>query len=473
VPAPFPPARTRRRPRWLVLLLNGLIGFLVVAILATGAGYVYLRHQLAKIKRVDIPALADEAAGEPMNVLLVGSDSRERTEGDLADATGKGEEGTSGQRSDTIMVLHVDPRKTKAAILSIPRDTYVEISGEGYSDRINTAYAVGGAPLLVQTVSESLGIDVHHYVEVDFVGFERIVNTVDGVKVYFPAPARDFNTGLDIPEAGCVSLDGYMSLAYVRSRYYEWYEAGRWHSDPSSDFGRIDRQQDFIRRMLRKAVSSGFTNPVTLNRLIGIGVNNVTLDRGMSTRDIVTLARRFRNLDPETVDMFTLPTEGASIRGMSVQLILEDEARVFIDRLNGITPEETAARPSETRVRVLNGNGVEGAASATGVSLQGVGFNVAGRGDADSFAYDASVVRYAPAQREKAQLLASYLVAGATLEEDRSLATGTVDVVLVVGADYAGVRPGPAPNGAGTATTLAPPESVPDPRGASAGAPSC
>jgi LCP family protein required for cell wall assembly len=451
----------RQRSRWRGRLLKGSIIFVAVCVLLSGFAYVYVRHQLGRINRIDIPGLAGDAGGV-MNVLLVGSDSRERVEGDLADATGKGEEGTAGQRSDTMMVLHIDPKARKAAILSIPRDLYVPISGEGYSDKINAAFAVGGAPLLVRTIQESLGIDINHYVEVDFAGFERIVNTVGGVKVYFDAPARDENTGLDVPEAGCVQLDGYQALAFVRSRYYESYESGRWHAGSNNDLDRIARQQDFIRRMMKKAVSQGLTNPLTLNRLIGIGVDNVTLDKSMSTKDIATVARRFRSLDPDTVDMQTLPTTGATRGGASVVLLDEDAAQPFIERINGLA-EPASARPAEVRVRVLNGNGADGAAGRAAFALQNAGFVTIGTGEADSFNYQRTMIYYAPGKQPKAELLQSYLQGGAGMEEDDTL--GLADLTLVVGADYTGVRPGPGapnPNG-GPATTAAPQSPGPTP----------
>ncbi|HEX7276069.1 MAG TPA: LCP family protein, partial [Acidimicrobiales bacterium] len=126
---------------WPLRLLKASIAFLTLCVLCAGAGYAYVRHQLGKINRLAIPGLDEE--GPVMNVLLVGSDSRDRVTGELAEQTGKDE--VSGQRSDTIMVLHVDPHQKKAAIFSIPRDLYVPIAGTDYSDRVNTSFATGGA----------------------------------------------------------------------------------------------------------------------------------------------------------------------------------------------------------------------------------------------------------------------------------------------------------------------------------------
>ena len=464
--------RRRRRPRWLTWLLNTLVALLTIGVVVTGIGYVYLQNKLADIRRIDIPTLSDDEAGKVMNVLMVGSDTRSNISENLKIITGSAAEGSRDGLSDTMMILHIDPQQGQAAILSIPRDLWLNVNGS--KDRINTAFAIGGPQLLIETIQENLDIQINHYVEVDLEGFKNIVDTVGGLEIYLDAPARDDFSGLDLPDAGCVTLDGYQALAYVRSRYYMSLEAGVWRSDVSSDLGRIQRQQDFIRRMMRKAVNSGLSNPLTLNRLISIGVNNLTIDSGMSTKDIVNLARRFRSLDPDSIDMQTLPTERyITPGGADVQLLLKDEAQPMIDKINGKAPiSPSAIRPSDVSIRVLNGFGGDGAASTAAFALQNQGFSVPGTpGDADSFTYTQSVVRYAPGKHDKAELVRSYLIAGAMVEEDSTL--GTVDLALVVGSDYAGVRPGPdASAGAGGAstagpgTTLAPQTPTPEARGA-------
>ncbi|HYX45125.1 MAG TPA: LCP family protein [Acidimicrobiales bacterium] len=462
---------------WPRRLLVGTCVLLVIGIVFAGGAYVYLRWRLGQIDRLQVDELTEDR-GSVMNVLLVGSDSRSRLTGDLAEQAGKNQ--VSGSRSDTIMVLHVDAKTKKAAILSIPRDLYVRIPGTTRADRINTTFASGGAAGLVRAIKENLGIQVNHYVEVDFVGFRGIVDTVGGVNVYVPAPARDNLSGLDIKTPGCVRFDGDTALAWVRSRHYEYFESGRWRTDPTSDLGRIQRQQDFIRRMMKKAVSSGVGNPLTLNRLIGIGVKDVTLDSGMSTSDLVRVARRFRSLDPETVDMITLPTTPATVGGASVLRLNKQQAQVYIDRLNGVGPpssDGTGVRPGDVRVRILNGKGTDGAAADAGEALDKLGFTVADRGDADSYNYTRTLVRYAGGQHAKAQLVQRYLSAGAVLREDTSLRT--VDVVLTLGADYTGTRTEPASPSAGSsaaAPTTAPGRqqgpATPAPKGAPA-RPSC
>lgn len=430
--------------------------FLALCVLLVGSSYFYFRHQLSRLTRLDIPGLADDGAGRVMNVLMVGSDSRENATGDVADAIGVGDDGTAGQRSDTIMVLHIDPAQQKAAILSIPRDFYVPIPGQGGRDKINASFAIGGPQLLIQTIKDALGIDINHYVEVDFNGVERIVNAVGGVSVYADTPARDSFTGLDIPMVGCNALDGYQALAFVRSRHYETMQRGRWEAGSGSDLDRIGRQQDFIRRMLKKAVSSGLSNPLTLNRLIGIGIDNVRVDQQMSTKDITNLARRFRSIDADSVDMLTLPTTSAFIGGADVELLDTKKAQEFIDRLNGISAAPVSVKPAEVAVRVLNGNGGDASASVAATSLTSAGFRVAGTGNALSYDYAGTIVQYAPGQQAKANFLRSVLSAGATIEEDRTLVGA--DVALVLGLDYTGLKaPAPAVTPApGASITVAP-----------------
>ena len=344
VAPPVEPRHERRRRR---LLIAGTV-VLLVGNLVVGSAYVYLQRRLDQIERVQVPGLVPDEPGQVMNVLLVGSDSREGLGGEVADQAGKDE--VSGQRSDTIILLHVDPREKKAGMLSIPRDLYVPIAGTDESDRVNAAFARGGAEQLLATVQEGLGIHINHFAEVDFVGFREIVDALGGVSVFVPNPARDTLSGLDLPRAGCAELNGEQALAWVRSRSYEYLTGGRWIEDPRGDLGRIARQQEFLRRVMKKAARTGIRNPLRLNRLIGIGVRNLTVDASMSTSDIGSLARRFRTVDPDTVDTLVLPTEPRTIEGNQVLVLKQPEAKAAVDRLNrgaaSVGSEAPAAAPS-------------------------------------------------------------------------------------------------------------------------------
>lgn len=486
--------RQRRRRRRALIVLTA---FTAVCTLLVGLGAAYVESRLGQITRVVVPNLVEDSPGAVMNVLLVGSDSRDNL--DAADATGFGKGQVTGQRSDTMMLLHIDPKQQKAAIVSVPRDLYLPIAGTTYSDRVNTAFAVGGPDQLVATIQRALGVTINHYIQVDFVGFKDIVQTVGGVAIYVPYPVRDSGSGLDIGKAGCFELNGQQALAWVRSRKIEFLINGTWQQDGRADLGRIERQQDFIRRMMKKALSTGLTNPLQLNRLIGIGVKDVTFDSALSTRDMTSLARRFSSLDPDRVVLRTLPTDPFDIDGKAVLKLLSAQAQPMIDLLNGKAPIEVApttivgtgststtsppaptatnavglpvtVRPADVKVQVLNGIGTPGAAGKAGTGLTSAGFVVAEKSDAPALA-PKTVVSYATGQVAKAQLVQGALLAPAVLKEDTSLKS--VDVSLVLGADYAGLRPTVSAGGAATTTapttTVAPQiNPVPLPKGTTA-----
>ncbi|HET7722551.1 MAG TPA: LCP family protein, partial [Acidimicrobiales bacterium] len=331
--------------------------------------------------------------------------------------------------------------------------------------RVNAAFALGGPGQLVATVQRALGITIHHYVQVDFVGFKDIVDTVGGVTMYVPYPVRDSGSGLDLGRAGCWELDGNKGLSWVRSRQMEFLINGTWQADGRGDLGRIERQQDFIRRMMKKALSSGISNPLQLNRLIGVGVRDVTFDSALSTKDLTALGRRFSSLDPDKVILRTLPTDPADIDGKSVLKLQTAQAQPMIDLLNGKAPLDSTpttvagptttapapgAKPADVKVRVLNGVGTAGLAGKTAASLTGAGYVVADKGDAPALA-PKTTITYAAGQLAKAQLVQSTLLGPAVLREDATLKT--VDVNLLLGADFTGLKP---TVGAAAPTTLAP-----------------
>ena len=445
--------------RWPRRVLIGANVFVAVCVLLTAAGYAFIRVKYGQVEKIDLGSVlrngGDDDAGEPMNVLLVGSDTRS-TATSAQDRRSFGNTAqVGGQRSDTIMILHINPRDEKAAILSIPRDTYVPIAETRRSDRINTAFEQGPRQL-IQTITQSLGIPIDHYAAVDFVGFRSIVSAIGGVVLPFPAPARDRVTGLDVKTAGCVKLDGDQALAYARSRNFQTFESGRWRTDPTGDLGRIQRQQDFVRRVMRKAISSGVRTPWKANSLLNAVIDKVKIDKALSSKDILRLGTRFRSLEPDAVDMLTLPGTPTMIGGASVIRIKQPDAQTIIDRFNGRTEEKSSGPipniPTGTvQVRVLNGSGIGGQGGQTARELQRFGFHTAGTGDADSFTYGKPVIRYGRGQVLKARLLAAYIEGGAEIKQDLNLQG--IDVVLITGAKFGGVR---APGTVAATTTTVP-----------------
>ena len=450
---PRPPGggqRPRRR-RWLRRLLIGANVFVALCIVAAAAGYAYFKVQFGRIPTVEglSETLRNQGAddpGQPMNVLLVGSDTRANVSAEEAESFGVGQ--VSGQRADTIIILRADPVNERAAMLSIPRDLFVDFAGPKGSGKINGAFQ-DGPGALIATIREALGIEIDHYAQVDFNGFRGIVEAVGGVPVHFASPARDTVTGLDVKTAGCVTLDGDQALAYVRSRHYNYQEGGKWREDLSGDHGRITRQQDFIRRAMKKAIQRGARNPATLNALINTGVRNVTIDDAFTSSDILRLGKRFRSLEPDAVETIALPTEGARISGQSALKLKQPEAQEVIDRFNGkvddpppaATPQGApepvpSIAPNRIRVRVLNGSGKEGQATEASAALREAGFSVTGTGDADSYRYTRPVIRYGTGQRGKALVLQTKVV-GAELKEDAAIRG--IDLVLVTGSEFKGL----------------------------------
>jgi hypothetical protein len=234
-----------------------------------------------------------------------------------------------------------------------------------------------------------------------------------------------------------------MALAWVRSREFQQMESGRWRVDPTADHGRIQRQQDFIRRLMRKAGSRAKSlNIFTIKDMVNATVKHVQIDEEFSDDQLVALARRFRSLEPDAVGMLTLPTTGAGIKGVSALKIKQPDAQPIIDRFIAAPeppPEEPPAdvHPNSVGVRVLNGSGRSGQASDAANGLREHGFNIRGVGDADGFGYRSTVIRYATGQRDKAVLLSSKLKGGAELQEASGLVG--VDLVLVTGRSYDGV----------------------------------
>jgi LCP family protein required for cell wall assembly len=258
--------------------------------------------------------VADQNVEYPAeNYLLVGSDTREGIDpasedfGVIGDGASVG-----GRRSDTIMVLRQE-RNGGAALMSLPRDLWVEIAGTGKSQRINTAYN-DGPEQLAATVTQSLGIPIHHYVEVDFVGFKRIVDQLGGVEVCVEAAARDTHSGLAI-DAGCQSLDGVQALAFARSRYYQQWDGDSWETDPRSDLGRIERQQVFLRAAIYGTLDRLQSSPFGAGDTIQAVVDSLRIDAGL---DPIKAAEALRSALGQGLRTYALPVVNDTVGDAAV-----------------------------------------------------------------------------------------------------------------------------------------------------------
>jgi polyisoprenyl-teichoic acid--peptidoglycan teichoic acid transferase len=445
--------RGRGRRTWGQRLVLATCSALVVGLLgAAGAlGYTYSKY--SRLARVELGSvLAEEVASdEPQNLLLVGIDSAANLDPDDPVSAGR----DAALRSDTMMVLRVDPGTEQAHLLSIPRDLWVPLASGG-NQRINTAIQIGGAPELIDTIEGYLGIPIHHYAQVDFAAFRELVEVVGGVEVWFDHPTRDRQAGLSVPDPGCVLLDPDQALAYVRARHLQTLVDGRWRTDPTGDLGRMSRQQDFIVRAVRRAISRGARNPVTLDRLIDAALAAVTVDDQWRAEDMAALAGRFRLFDPDRLIRHALPVADASIGGAAVLRLVDDEARPTLDLFRGVDPAQLA--PADVRVEVLNGTGRTGHAGEIGDALEAVGFTTVGVGEAERFGFDQTVVRYVAGSEAAADLVARHLDPTAVLE----LVDGALgaDVVVVTGLDLQGVIDEPAPSTTPTTPTTQVPGST-------------
>ncbi|MFP5254225.1 MAG: LCP family protein [Acidimicrobiia bacterium] len=436
---PRRPLPGRTWPQRLVLAA-GVLVVLVSGLAAAGATYFGLR--LSQIDRVGDIDIAGAPRGEPANFLLVGTDSRKGLDPDLPGFSEDGETGCDC--TDTIMVLRVDPRERTASILSFPRDLLVEIAGTGKVRRINTAYAEG-EQALIDTIEDEFGIPIHHYVEVDFVGFERLVDAIGGVPLWFDAPVRDTQTGLSVTEAGCQVLDGDQARKFVRSRYLQYRdEDGRWQQDPTADLGRITRQQIFVRRAVAKAVSRGLTNPVTLNEMVSAGVENVRLDELLDASDLLDLGRRFASFDADTLIGYSLPTEPyTTSAGYGGEELLERRAEPVLNIFRGLPPGTVT--PGAIDLTVLNGSGIEGQANDAAAALSTIGFAIEEVASFPGGPIPRTTVRFGDGGESAARRVARHVTGGADLVYDPDVDDG--EVVLITGSDFTTVHDQPAPEG--------------------------
>lgn len=310
--APGPP---RRRPRRLGTLL---VTMLVVAGASAAGVLVAANRRVDEIQRiVGLGAVLSPSNPNVENYLLVGSDVRDcaTTEQDSEGICGA-DAPTDGGRSDTIMILRRDKTGGPISLMSLPRDLWLDIPGRDGPNRINAAYR-DGADVLIRTVTETLQIPIHHYIEVNFEGFKTLVDALGGVEICFDLPARDTHTGFYVAQPGCQVLDGVQGLAYARSRFYEEYVNGGWVADPRSDLSRIERQQKFINIALQAAIATVKANPLKAGDVLGSSTTALRIDDGL---DVLQAAAAIREAVGTGLQTYSPPVTGKTINGNAVLL---------------------------------------------------------------------------------------------------------------------------------------------------------
>jgi LCP family protein required for cell wall assembly len=463
-------ADARRAPRSRLGAFGTRVVIALVVVGAVTATGVYAVNSMIRSEVDRIPRIAVNTAPAPeggANYLVVGSDSREFVETDEDIASFGDPDKETGKRSDSIMVVHVEPDAGESMILSFPRDLWVNIPGIG-NNKINAAFnsELGGGPnSIIDTLKSNFGIDINHYMEVDFVTFREIVDALGRVPVYVDRPAIDEFTGFVAVKAGCYELDGAEALTWVRSRHLKYLnpQTGRMEEDQRADLGRIERQQEFIRRLAATVVDQSLNNPFKAREISDRVVDHLKVDEGFDTRDALDLVAAFRHVNPDDTSALEFVTFPFGRTNGSGGLIPDETAAASIlERVNSFdnAPPPVPAEPSEVEVKVLNATGRSGVASAVTDQLSTAGFDTATASNDERGRVSVTEIRFANGARDKAWALVDYVGATAKLVGDPAIKD--VDVVVVLGIDFTGLaNTGGAPPASGDpAAAAAPPDSA-------------
>jgi polyisoprenyl-teichoic acid--peptidoglycan teichoic acid transferase len=458
-------------PPWRAFVRRYVIAFGLTFVLVVGAlivGNQVIDEKLSNIPRIGGLVLP-EGPGQAGNFLIIGSDSRAGL--DNAQAFGT-EADTGPAKSDTLMIVHIDPDAKTSLLVSFPRDLIVNVPGHGQA-QINSAFN-DGPQKVIDTIKDNFNVDINHYVEVNFTAFIGIVDAVGKIPVYFQAPARDSYSGLNITTPGCVDLDGTQSLEYVRARHLEYYnsQTGEWEdASPRADLDRITRQQNFIRRLADVAARKSGSNPLTALEVADAIVPKLKIDEQLAKDDIFRLVNTFRKVNPNddsAVEMLTIPVQESSTQAGRV-VLKQPDADSVLARLRSFgvpkASSDSKVLPAQVRVRVLNASGVNGMAGTALGQFQKYSFAPAGAAG-NAAIRERTEIHYRPGNEDKALLVARYMQGVGQVVADDSIVDA--DVVVFVAKDFKGVKKltkkslsttttTKAPKRSGTTGTTAPP----------------
>jgi LCP family protein required for cell wall assembly len=348
----------------------GRISLIVLAslvFLATGGAWGAVNWFDAKFTQVaaldenssDIQNAAAQANDE--NFLMVGSDSRD---GASAEENVGSADNVPGARSDTVMVAHVPADRKRVVVVSFPRDLEISrpdcnrwdpaksattdevVKGQPIA-KLNTAFGVGGPQCMTKVIQKLTGLRINHFVGIDFNGFKAMVDAVHGVTINNPSPIDDTVLGKVLLETGNVTISGDQALSYVRARHVK--------GDPTSDYGRIKRQQQFIGALLKKVMSSDVVlDPSKLSSFI-TAFAGATFGDNLGVQQMMTLAQSMRGLDPSKINFMTVPTTGtANKRGNEVLVKSKTDELFTALRDNTPLPGDKPVGPSQTAAEAGN-----------------------------------------------------------------------------------------------------------------------
>ena len=309
-------APRRRRRAWKIGLIS-VLAVVLVLVLGVGALGLWLRHSLgSKIETIDDPfaAISTRAPQQSVganqkpatNILLLGSDSR-------ISAGDPSQWEAGAQRTDAIMIVQVSGDRQEVSVVSIPRDTWVEVPGYGQA-KINAAYSYGGPSLTIQTVEQLTGVRIDHFAIADFESFEALTDEIGGVVINLKTPQTLADTQFP---AGAQRLNGAQALAYTRER----------KSLPGGDFDRINRQQAWMRAIVSQVLHGGIlTDPTKLYGFLSAVTQTMAVDEGFTIDEMQSLAIDLRGLRSRNINFLTIPTAGTGTSEDGQSIVVRDEA---------------------------------------------------------------------------------------------------------------------------------------------------
>ncbi|MCX4591540.1 LCP family protein [Streptomyces sp. NBC_01549] len=397
----------------------------VVVLASAGIGHAVVTSLGEGIARVDpFKDMKNRpAAGHGMNVLLVGTDGRDKITEEERQKYRLG--GAPCHCTDTMMIVHIAADRDRATIVSLPRDSYAEVPAHtdqttgaehgSHPIKLNAAYAEGGPQLTVRTVENMTHVKVDHYLEVDFTSFMQTVDVLGGVNICTAQPLKDSYTGLDLT-AGTHTLNGGQALQYVRSR----------HVDGASDLGRMQRQQRFLAALIERATSSGvLLNPMKFRDVTRAVLGSVRADQGFGTDELLDLGRAMRNFSPSSSEFTTVPIGqmAYAVKGIGSTLKWdENKATALFQSLRDdkplAAPHQAApaktvrveVAPQQIQVQVENGTPTDGLGKRMDSALAATGFHTTGRPvNAQDRTTQHSVIVYDPRWDRSAKSLAAAL----------------------------------------------------------------
>ncbi|WP_426625194.1 LCP family protein [Leifsonia sp. McL0607] len=442
--------RKHRRARRIIAWTAGALAVLLVVV-GGYAAYSYFRF-VGGVSHVDV--ISGHGDGTTQNILLVGDDHRpDNATQEQLNQLSTTEDG-GGTNTDTMMILHIPANGKSATLISLPRDSWVNVPDHGMN-KLNSAFSLGGgasdptsgAKLLIQTVQDLTGLTIDHYVRVSLLGFYTIAQALGPVQVCLNNAVNDPYSGADFP-AGVSTLDAKQALSFVRQR----------HGLPRGDLDRVVRQQYFLSVEAHKFLSAGtLLNPGKLTATLDAVSGSLETDPGLN---FLQLAGQLQGLTGGKLRSATIPISGTptiTVDGEDISVVQVDTAAMpaFVQSLEGIPSaydSATAAKPADTTVTVLNGGSQNGAAGTATQTFTAAGFKTGTPGDADTTA--TTTIQYPKGQESQAKAVAA-LLPGAAVQETSSV-TG---VTVVLGDD--GLMP--AAPGAADAGSSAPAAPAPSP----------